>query len=43
MEDEWAHRKDLEHLKALQEKLKAAQEDLERHTEKMLNKTTGKK
>jgi hypothetical protein len=38
-ESAWAHKRDLEHLKDLQAKLKKAQMDLEMHTEKLIEKS----
>jgi hypothetical protein len=37
-ESSWAHKRDLEHLKELQAKLKKAQAEVEAHTEQMIQK-----
>ncbi|KAI3656947.1 hypothetical protein MP638_004438 [Amoeboaphelidium occidentale] len=41
-EDLWAHKRDLEHLKELQEKLKKAQEAVEKHTQTIIEKSSKK-
>jgi hypothetical protein len=41
-ESQWAHQRDLEHLKELQEKLKKAQADVDAHTSKLIEKSTKK-
>ena len=39
-EDMWAHKRDLEHLRQLQDKLKKAQQEVQDHTEKILKKNS---